>query len=156
LGSLKASYRADRSIGMEGEAQDRRKSSYVTQRQGTCLRTLACAAYQPNQQYNLGGTVFYGEVEFFFQATIHGDTRTLALVSNHSPPDLALLRKSYNTLWTCRHQGADDLHVVDVKNIHSVVAVVPFPFERDKFFIGEKLGLEVTALGGLEEEDALA
>jgi hypothetical protein len=110
----------------------------------------------PILQYQLDGTVFYSEVIFFFQATIHDHTRTLALVSDYSPPDLDLLRHSYETLWTCRYQGADNLRVVDVKNIQSVVAIVPFPFQHEKFFVGEKLGLEVTALGGVEEEDNLA
>ena len=104
-------------------------------------------------QYQLNETIFYGEVQFFFQATIHDHTRTLALVSNYSLPDLDLLRQSYETLWTCRYQGTDDLCVVDVKNIHSVVAIMPFPFERDKVFVGKKIGLEVAALGGIEEED---
>jgi hypothetical protein len=97
--------------------------------------------------------MFYGEIQFFFQATINDSTKTLALVSNYSPPNLDLLRQSYKTLWTCHYQGAEDIRVIDVKNIHSVVAVVPFPFNQQKFFICEKIGLEVTTLGGIEEED---
>jgi hypothetical protein len=31
--------------------------------------------------------------------------------------------------------------------------MVPFPFNREKFFVGEKIGLDVAMLGGIEEED---
>ena len=34
--------------------------------------------------------------------------------------------------------------------------MIPFPFNQDKFFIGKKLGLDITTLGGAEEEDTLA
>jgi hypothetical protein len=104
-------------------------------------------------QYELDDTLFYSEVYFFFQATIHGATQTLAVVSNYSPPDLALLHRSHETLWTCHNQGPEDLHVIKVQIIHSVIAMVPFPFNREKFFMGEKIGLDVTMLGGVEEED---
>ena len=104
-------------------------------------------------QYELDDTLFYGEVQFFFQATIRDVTQTLALVSNYSPPDLALFRQSHETLWTCHYQGAADLRVINVKTIHSVVAMVPFPFNQEKFFVGEKIGLDVATLGGIEEED---
>jgi hypothetical protein len=92
-------------------------------------------------------------VQFFFQVTIHDNTQTLALVSDYSPPDLDLLRKSYHTLWTCRYQGAQALRVIGVKNICSVIAMVPFPFNEGEYFVGEKIGLEVTSLSGLEELD---
>ena len=42
-------------------------------------------------KYAVDDTIFYGEVQFFFQATIHGHTQTLALISNYSPPVLELL-----------------------------------------------------------------
>jgi len=77
-------------------------------------------------------------------------------VSDYSPPDLNLLRRSHQTIWACRYQGARALRVIDVKKIHSVVAMVPLPFDQDKFFVGEKIGLEVTTLSGTEEVDVLA
>jgi len=78
------------------------------------------------------------------------------LVSNYSPPNLELLRHSHGTLWTCQYQGAEELLVVDVKLVHSVVTMAPLPFDQEKYFVGEKIGLEVTALSGIEEEDIIA
>jgi hypothetical protein len=94
----------------------------------------------------------YGEVQYFFQATVHNCTKTLALQSTYSPPDQELLRRSFNTLWTCRYQGAEALRVIDVTDIHSVVAMVPLPHNNNLFFVGEKLGLDVAMLGGIEED----
>ena len=106
-------------------------------------------------QHEADNTVFYSEVQFFFQATIYDNTQTLALVCDYSPPDLDLLCQSYKTLWMCRYQGAEGIRVVNAKNIHSVVAMVLCPFDQAKFFVGEKIGLEVTTLGGVEEEDVV-
>ena len=77
-------------------------------------------------------------------------------MSDYSPPDLNLLRRSHQTIWTCRYEGARALRVIDVKKIRSIVAMVPLPFDQDKFFVGEKIGLEVTTLSGTEEADVLA
>jgi hypothetical protein len=109
----------------------------------------------------------FGEIQYFFQAICNDETVTLALVSLYSPPDTNLLTESYGTLWSCKYQGHDDLVVVDAKAILSVVAMVPLPFplgdieidtEQDTdsesgeyFFVVEKPGLEVFAMGGYEE-----
>jgi hypothetical protein len=34
--------------------------------------------------------------------------------------------------------------------------MVPFPSDRNRFFVGEKIGLEEAALSGIEEEDNIA
>ena len=59
---------------------------------------------------------------------------------------------SYNTLWACRYQGENKLKVIDVHNILSVVAMPPFPALEGISFVGEKLGLDVAALGGIEQD----
>ena len=74
-------------------------------------------------------------------------------MSVYSPPDPALLEHSYNTLWACQYQGEANLEVIDVQNILSIVAVIPLPACAGDFFIGEKLGLEVTMLGGFADDD---
>jgi hypothetical protein len=74
-------------------------------------------------------------------------------MSTYSPPDLELLRYSYETIWACRYQGAEGLCVVDVRDIHSVVAVVPLPRQMNVFFVAEKLGLDIAILGGVEDEE---
>jgi hypothetical protein len=81
---------------------------------------------------------------------------TLAMVSCYSSPDQTLLEISYNTLRSCTYLGQSGLMVVDVKQISSVIAMVPHkPFDGDfvqRYFVVEKPGLEVACLGGVEEQ----
>jgi hypothetical protein len=75
------------------------------------------------------------------------------MVSLYSAPDMALYCKSYGALWVCKHGGDAGLRVVDVKSIASVVSMVPFGLvEENRYFVAEKLGLDVTHMGGLDEE----
>jgi len=107
------------------------------------------------EQFAVQDTLHYGEVQFFFQAKIHNETRTLALVSTYSPPDPTILRDSHNTIWATQYQGTEGLEVIDVKTILSVVCLAPLPARDGFFFIGEKLGLEVATLDGLDEEQSV-
>lgn len=50
---------------------------------------------------------------------------TVAMVSVYSRPDLELLQKSAQTVWSCTYHGNEALQLVSVKTIHSVVAMVP-------------------------------
>jgi hypothetical protein len=53
----------------------------------------------------------------------------------------------------CHHQGDAGLRVVDVKSIASVVAMVPFgSADEHRYFVAEKLGLDVAHMGGLDED----
>ena len=108
---------------------------------------------QPFFQFSLDDTLHYGEVQFFFQARIQNDVDTLAVVSTYSPPDPVLLHHSYNTVWACQYQGEENLQVIDVHSIISVVAMLPLPARAGWYFVGEKLGLEVTGLGGFADID---
>jgi hypothetical protein len=107
--------------------------------------------------------VEFAEVRFFFGALVKGERLTLALVSLYSPPNPALLSDSYNTLWSCQYHGSDSFQVVNVKQIVSVVAMVPLPAEvtesgdsgeedEESYFVVEKPGLEIFYLGGVEED----
>ena len=84
----------------------------------------------------------------------------LALVSIYSPPNQALLDASFNTLWSCTHQGDAGLKVVDVKTISSGIAMIPhsthnFPADTmGHFFVVKKPGLDVAHMGGNDEEIA--
>ena len=155
MGSLKTANRANRSFRLEGEIEGTREGSHSTQCSGMYFSwsRLLTIGLTPSTQYELDDTLFYGKVQFFFQATIHDAMQTLVLVSNYSPPDLALFRQSHKTLWTCHYRGADDLRVINVKTIHLVVVMVLFPFNQEKFFVGKEIGLDVATLGGIEEED---
>ncbi|EIW73742.1 hypothetical protein CONPUDRAFT_31201, partial [Coniophora puteana RWD-64-598 SS2] len=55
----------------------------------------------------------------------HLQIKVFAMVSVYGPPDTDLQQRSFDTLHACEHQGDADLCIVDVKAIHSVVAMVP-------------------------------
>jgi len=94
----------------------------------------------------------YAKTLFFFQATVCNEIKTLALISTYSLPDIQLLHKSCNTIWACRYQGLQALRVINISDIHAVVAMAPLPHNDTLFFAAEKLGLNVAALGGIEED----
>lgn len=70
-----------------------------------------------------------------------------------SSPDAELLKKSHGTLWVCKEPGTSSFEVVKVKEIQSVVAMVPWVEQSGEFFMMEKLGLEVASMGGVVEVD---
>jgi hypothetical protein len=104
-------------------------------------------------QFSVDGTLNYGEVQFFFQATIQNKTETLALLSTYSAPDAQLLRKSHNVVWACHYEGPRTLEVINIACIHSVVTMAPLPHDDSLVFVGEKLGLDMASLGGTVEDE---
>ena len=103
-------------------------------------------------QFIANDTLHYGEVQYFFQANIHGDIRTLAVVSIYSPPDPELLQYSHKTIWAIRYLEDEGLDVIDAMSILSVVCISPLPSRDGFFYVSEKLGLEVTALVDMEDD----
>lgn len=82
----------------------------------------------------------------------------VAVVQLYSPPDHALLERSFQTVVSCAQ--LDEIVVVDVKSILSVIALVPHTptlpdgTTEDRFFMLEKPGLDISKLTiPLEEED---
>ena len=74
-------------------------------------------------------------------------------MSVFSKPNGPLLQSSLGTVISCQYQGPDAYQVVEVTSILSVVAMIPQ--EKDgtlMYFLGEKIGLDVTYLGGITEE----
>lgn len=74
------------------------------------------------------------------------------MVSTFSNPDNELLQSSYQTLHVCKYQGDQALQVIEVDNICSVVAMIPFdqPLDTDaisqigqRHFVLEKFGLDM-------------
>ncbi len=108
------------------------------------------------------GAVSYGEVRFYLHLRVHNEIRALALVSLYGPPDSTLLELSYGVMWSCVLQGDEGLQLVDVREIDSVVAMVPHPAQiipceglvdvAGRLCVVEKPGLEVAQLGGVEEQ----
>ena len=63
------------------------------------------------------------------------------------------MAKSSGTLMVCQYQGIALLEVIPVKIITSCIAMVPFQEPQDgRFFICEKMGLDMTFLAGLQED----
>lgn len=100
----------------------------------------------------------FGEVQFFFQYPIEnvGGTdsekiETLAFVSEYPPPDQEIFRQSRSTVWW--YTSNPILKVINVKNITSVVAMIPRQIQGiTGLFLCEKPGLDVAHMGGTIEE----
>jgi hypothetical protein len=82
---------------------------------------------------------------------------TLALILMYSEPDPWLHNVSNDTLFSCTKQGNNGLRVVDVKSILLVIAMVPhhpvIPGKdvEERYFVVEKIGLEMVGIGGFRE-----
>ncbi|RDX44352.1 hypothetical protein OH76DRAFT_1458043 [Lentinus brumalis] len=107
----------------------------------------------------------YAEVQYFFQIEFGGHERTLVMLAPFSAQDEALYRTTFGVLTACMAQPNSRL-VVDAKDIASVVAMFPAiltaeeegrPDAADlrsrRFYVGEKLGMEISILQGYMEPD---
>ncbi|KAF8197204.1 hypothetical protein K438DRAFT_1585224, partial [Mycena galopus ATCC 62051] len=93
----------------------------------------------------------YGEVQFFFQATIKSEEQTLALISVYSKPDAELLEQSFQTIAECEYFGDESLGVIKVQQIQAGIGMVPIG-DDGQYFVTEKLGLDIEAMGGAQED----
>ena len=110
-----------------------------------------------------GKKIRFGEVQFYFLKKGEGDTSVpTALVSLYGEPHVGLLEKSFGTLHACKYRGLDDLVMIPVSYIISVVSMQPLPLkepgkeepellEGDWRFVIEKLGLDDIGVGGSVE-----
>ena len=94
----------------------------------------------------------FAEVKYFFQATVNNKVETLALISCYNAPNKQLVKASSGALLVCQYCGNATLNVIQAMDIASGVAMVPFKNQENKFFIYEKMGLEVAFLGGGGED----
>lgn len=97
--------------------------------------------------------IAFARVHYYFQGTISGCIRTLAMVEMLGNPNTELYRDSYGAVMTAEPLGADDMRVLDYSMILSTIALPPFPEScgedwKDHFFIGEKMGLDVAWFDG--------
>lgn len=104
-----------------------------------------CHSFKPLHQH---GRDDIAEIEYFFCTK---DGPALALASFYSRPDPQLLQASYSTVWSCT--GPTQFTVIKVKDIHSVVAMVPHMYNGSaRFFLVEKPGLDMITLSGYQED----
>ncbi|RDX40006.1 hypothetical protein OH76DRAFT_1459606 [Lentinus brumalis] len=107
----------------------------------------------------------FAEVLYFFRMTMTGadgqdETRVLAMVSEFTLPDPTIAKDTHNVLMVCYSQGAHPPRVVDVKDVVSVVAMMPLgprPCEAhepdaerryaDHYYVWEKLGCDMAWIG---------
>lgn len=101
--------------------------------------------------------IHFAEVKFYFVKTFGGEPQAFALVSLYSPPNEHILHITNNTLVVCRYRGEGALVVIDVRDILSVVAMIPFPFILDgcdsQYFMVEKIGLDVIEADALDDNE---
>lgn len=124
-----------------------------------CISDLTFKYYQiitKNQSIDFAEILFYFQLQIA-QISQGGQpiNETYALVSRYSSPNAGILKKSSNTYWLCTHGRIENLEVIPVKTILSVVAMIPYkPLQNDseqQYFVVEKPGLEVACMGGVEE-----
>ncbi|OJT06946.1 hypothetical protein TRAPUB_10052 [Trametes pubescens] len=120
------------------------------------------------------GQLKIAEVRYYCRLPAHGPRgtpRTVALVSLFGARNEARYTASYQTNWVAPYRGDDDLHVIDITCIQSVVGMVPTAdvhvnidsiaephFKKGgTYFLVEKLGLEGSyrsgALDAIVEEE---
>ncbi|TBU36354.1 hypothetical protein BD309DRAFT_878514 [Dichomitus squalens] len=109
----------------------------------------------------------FAEIQYFFglkKMRDDGGTdevdMTLAMASIFTPPDPAILQDTYGALMACQYQGDTSREVVPVKDIVSVIAMVPLVPRREevedphaaqlyanRFFVVERLGFDMSWIG---------
>ncbi|CDO70170.1 hypothetical protein BN946_scf185009.g21 [Trametes cinnabarina] len=106
----------------------------------------------------------FAEIQYFFRLTIpHMRVINLAMISVFTPPDDTIRRETNYVLLACGYQGTASREVVDIKDITSVVAMVPLPKRAEeaahpraeelyaaRFFVIEKLGLDMAWFGRVD------
>ncbi|KIJ59683.1 hypothetical protein HYDPIDRAFT_32907 [Hydnomerulius pinastri MD-312] len=122
-----------------------------------------------NVKFILDDVVYFGKVQYFTRLAVNARNRgdeldeedlqddeqwrftDVAIIKPYSSPDLDLLALSQQVLVSCTL--LDNTFIVDVKNIRSVVAMIPHTptlpsgITEDRFFMCEKPGLDVSDLG---------
>lgn len=91
------------------------------------------------------------EASFYFQAKVEGAEETLALCSIYSPVDHDLREYTHGALNVCNYKGEDNLIVIRVMSIISVIAMVLVRNQveglRHQYFLVEKFTLGVVDTG---------
>jgi hypothetical protein len=103
----------------------------------------------------------FAEVLYYARLRVLNSLETVAVISLYGPPDPSLWALSSKTLWSSRALGDEGIVVVRAKDLLSVVAMIPHApriaemGQGDRFFVVEKLGLDIVALGevlGIEDD----
>ncbi|KAM6489697.1 hypothetical protein JOM56_014868 [Amanita muscaria] len=68
----------------------------------------------------------FGEVQYYFYLAFGDETHTISILSVFSDPDSELLKDSHHTVYACHYRGEASLVAIDVKQIKSLVAMIPY------------------------------
>ncbi|KAJ4495237.1 hypothetical protein C8R41DRAFT_895335 [Lentinula lateritia] len=105
-----------------------------------------------NVKIKSNGITEFGEVWYYFITT---DKEVFAMVSVYGRPDPDLLCQSSNALWACKYLSSQNLHVVPVARLQSVVSMQPlpiFPHEQEgQWFVVQKPGIDNALITGHED-----
>jgi hypothetical protein len=106
-------------------------------------------------QFRLDGQFRFAEICYFFRLKFGEDIHTLAVASVFSQPDHELLKRSHQTTYVCCYQGDDALITINIKDICSLVSMVPdykisdnglsVVIPASEHFLVEKIGMDVSA-----------
>ncbi|KAI6046196.1 hypothetical protein EDC04DRAFT_2558492, partial [Pisolithus marmoratus] len=82
----------------------------------------------------------------------------ITLVTLYSHPHPHLLEQSYGILASCTKLGEVSLQVVKISAIQAVVTMVPHHpvingVAEDRYFLVEKMGMEIAHFGSEENDD---
>jgi hypothetical protein len=99
--------------------------------------------------------VRYAEVLYFCYLPLVSEHKVpVAVLKLFSLPDQAWLDKSHKTYRTCTAGADDDIRVVHVKDIQSVIAMHPdFEQGEDRWCAVYKPGRTASRLAGVQEDD---
>ncbi|EIW80973.1 hypothetical protein CONPUDRAFT_56343 [Coniophora puteana RWD-64-598 SS2] len=88
------------------------------------------------------------------------EVHSLALVQLYSKPHARMLELSNGQVYSSTHGGEASLCLIDVKSFLAVVGMVPHTLaalddtnDQPRFFLAEKMGLDVLRIGGVEEPE---
>ncbi|KAJ8579693.1 hypothetical protein M405DRAFT_712474, partial [Rhizopogon salebrosus TDB-379] len=128
------------------------------------LKPIGQTRMSRNVKLKLNDQIRFAEVLYFTRLAVEDHDQNewcfinVAIVQLYSLPDDALLQLSFQTVVSCTQ--LDEIVVVDVRNILSVVAMIPHKptlpsgTTEDRFFMLEKPGLDISNLTvHIEEED---
>ncbi|KIK10503.1 hypothetical protein PISMIDRAFT_124320, partial [Pisolithus microcarpus 441] len=123
------------------------------------LKPVTQVRISRNVKFIYGAQEQFGEVQYFTRLAMDATEganeawqfEDIALVHLYSPPNELLLKKSSHTLISSKL--VDELAVMHVKSIKSMVGMIPHRLRlpsgitEDRFFLMEKLGLDISQLG---------
>ena len=92
--------------------------------------------------------VHFAEVQYYFILEVNKVSKTLALLALYNSPNPVKLQNSFYTNIYCKYIGDAELHVIDIKDIQSIVAMV---LRQGSFFVVKKMRLDIAHLGGIED-----